>query len=146
MSRLFRSRSDRYVTGLSGGLAETLGIDSTWIRLILVFTTFFSGGVVIVLYFLAALVIPKEPRDHGPFGPGYGFEGAGAPNWNGQAGPGWGQQPWGQEWNGKNMAVAIASINAMNIVSTTTHSEQMELAFKAPKRTDKVKQATIWMT
>lgn len=101
MSRLFRSRSDRYVTGLSGGLAETLGIDSTWIRLILVFTTFFSGGVVIVLYFLAALVIPKEPRDHGPFGPGYGFEGAGAPNWNGQAGPGWGQQPWGQEWNGK---------------------------------------------
>jgi phage shock protein C len=102
MSKLYRSRSDRYITGLSGGLGETLGIDSTWIRLLLVITAFFSGGVVIPLYFLAVLVIPKEPRDYGPYGgPGYGFDGAGAPSWAGQAGPQWGQQQWGGEWNGK---------------------------------------------
>jgi hypothetical protein len=84
-------------------LSDTFGIDSTWIRLLLVITAFFSGGVVIPLYFIAVLVIPKEPRNHGPYGPGYGFEGApaGATNWNGQAGPQWGQQQWGNEWNGK---------------------------------------------
>jgi phage shock protein C len=84
MTRLYRSRSDRYITGLCGGLSDTFGIDSTWIRLLLVITAFFSGGVVIPLYFI-------------------GFEGApaGATNWNGQAGPQWGQQQWGNEWNGK---------------------------------------------
>ncbi|NHN34576.1 PspC domain-containing protein [Paenibacillus agricola] len=108
MTKLYRSRSDRYITGLCGGLSDTFGIDSTWIRLLLVITAFFSGGVIIPLYFLAVLVIPKEPRNHGPYGPygpGYGFDGAaaGATNWNGQAtGPQWGQQQqWGNGWNGK---------------------------------------------
>jgi phage shock protein C len=108
MTRLYRSRSDRYITGLCGGLSDTFGIDSTWIRLLLVIVAFFSGGVVIPLYFLAVLVIPKEPRNHGPYGPGFGFEGtaAGAAGWNGQAagpqGPQWGQQQWGNgnEWHG----------------------------------------------
>jgi phage shock protein PspC (stress-responsive transcriptional regulator) len=79
------------ITGLSGGLAQTFGIDSTWIRLLLVITAFFSGGVIIPLYFLAVIVIPKEPIAGGPFGPGYGFGGGpGQGSWNGGA-AGWGQ-------------------------------------------------------
>ncbi|MFH5181538.1 PspC domain-containing protein [Paenibacillus sp. TAB 01] len=61
MTRLFRSRTDRKITGLCGGLAETLNIDSNLLRLLLVITAFFSGGVVIPLYFLAVIVIPNEP-------------------------------------------------------------------------------------
>ncbi|MCR8633240.1 MULTISPECIES: PspC domain-containing protein [Paenibacillus] len=97
MKKLYRSRSDRMITGLSGGLAEVFGIDSTWIRLLLVITAFFSGGVVIPLYFLAVIVIPKEPFAGGPFGPGYGFEGGhGQGGWNGDAA--W--QQWGKQWGG----------------------------------------------
>jgi phage shock protein C len=104
MSKLYRSRSDRYITGLCGGLGESFGIDSTWIRLLLVITAFFSGGVIIPLYFLAVIVIPKEPRNGGPFGPGYGYEGGGAPGWETNAGPDWGKQwgsEWGKHWGGK---------------------------------------------
>lgn len=72
MTKLYRSRTDRKFTGLCGGLAETLGFDATLLRLLVVITTFFSGGVVIAIYILAALVIPSEPWHGGPHGPGYG--------------------------------------------------------------------------
>jgi phage shock protein PspC (stress-responsive transcriptional regulator) len=88
------------ITGLSGGLAEVFGIDSTWIRLLLVITAFFSGGVVIPLYFLAVIVIPKEPIAGGPYGSGYGYNaggGHGQGAWNGEAA--W--QQWGKQWGGK---------------------------------------------
>ncbi len=60
MTKLYRSRTDRKITGLCGGLAETLGFDATLLRLLVVITTLFSGGVVIGIYVLAALVIPSE--------------------------------------------------------------------------------------
>ncbi|SFS92428.1 PspC domain-containing protein [Paenibacillus sp. 453mf] len=78
MSKLYRSRRDKMVTGLLGGLSETLGIDSTLARLIFVVSIFFTGGVMIFLYFIAALVVPKEyipPYD--PYGPGPGSGAAG---------------------------------------------------------------------
>ncbi|MFE5324296.1 PspC domain-containing protein [Paenibacillus sp. NPDC056579] len=83
MTRIYRSRTDRKITGLCGGLSDTLRIDSNILRLIVVVTTFFSGGVIIPLYFLAALVIPSEPHTGGPYGPGYGYGGPGANHWNG---------------------------------------------------------------
>lgn len=85
MMRIYRSRTDRKITGLCGGLADLLGIDATWLRLLFVVTAFFSGGIVIALYFLATLVIPSEPWPEGPYEPGYG------------AGGGFGQQAWGKE-------------------------------------------------
>lgn len=75
MTRIYRSRTDRKITGLCGGLAETLGIDATLLRLILVVTAFFSAGIVIPLYFLATLVIPSEPWNGGPYGPEPGYDG-----------------------------------------------------------------------
>ncbi|TDF91856.1 PspC domain-containing protein [Paenibacillus piri] len=99
MSKLYRSRTDRMITGLCGGLSQALGIDSTWIRLLLVITTFFTGGVMIPLYFLAAIVIPKEPIPYGPYGQGYGYnEGPGQGAWQGSE-VGW--QQWGQHWGRK---------------------------------------------
>jgi phage shock protein C len=69
MSKLYRSRRDKKVTGLCGGLAETLNIDATLLRLLVVVTTVFSGGTVIFLYIVAALVIPKEPGFEPPMDP-----------------------------------------------------------------------------
>ncbi|MCS7461773.1 PspC domain-containing protein [Paenibacillus doosanensis] len=91
MTRIYRSRTDRKVAGLCGGLSDTLGIDSNILRLIVVVTTFFSAGVVIPLYFLATLVIPTEPYPDGTYGPrGYG----GAGRWNG------GEAEWGGRFDG----------------------------------------------
>ncbi|MGG2198408.1 PspC domain-containing protein [Paenibacillus validus] len=85
MTKLYRSRTDRKITGLCGGLAETLGFDATLLRLLVVITTLFSGGVVIAIYVLAALVIPSEPWHGGPHGPGPGYGG--------------GANPYGGKWD-----------------------------------------------
>lgn len=61
MSKLYRSRRDKKVTGLCGGLAEAMNVDATLLRLLVVITTFFTGGTVLFIYFVAAIVIPKEP-------------------------------------------------------------------------------------
>ncbi len=61
MSRLYRSRRDKKLFGLCGGLAESFHVDPTLLRLVVVVTAFFSGGTVILLYLLASAVIPKEP-------------------------------------------------------------------------------------
>lgn len=75
MSRLYRSTRDKVMTGLAGGLSETLGIDSTLFRILLLVSIPFTGGAVIPVYFIAALVIPKEPTHYNPFGPGPGAPG-----------------------------------------------------------------------
>ncbi|WP_028548879.1 PspC domain-containing protein [Paenibacillus sp. UNC451MF] len=98
MTRIYRSRIDRKVTGLCGGLSDTLRIDSNLLRLIVVVTAFFSAGVVIPLYFLAALVIPSEPYPEGPYSSGgYGYGGPGQGQWN-QAGAG---SQWGSGFGRK---------------------------------------------
>ncbi|OCT16014.1 hypothetical protein A8709_10375 [Paenibacillus pectinilyticus] len=70
MNKLYRSRRDKKLTGLCGGLAEAMNVDVTLLRLLVVITTFFTGGTVIFIYFVAAIVIPKEPGfDQPPFDP-----------------------------------------------------------------------------
>lgn len=61
MIKLYRSRRDSKVFGLCGGLAETLNVDPTLLRLVVAVTTVFSAGTVIPVYIIASLVIPKEP-------------------------------------------------------------------------------------
>ncbi|ANE45111.1 hypothetical protein SY83_00655 [Paenibacillus swuensis] len=69
MKKLYRSQRDKKLFGIAGGLAELFHIDATLLRLLFVITAFFSGGVIIPIYILAALVIPKEfDVPHGPFG------------------------------------------------------------------------------
>ncbi|WP_026570940.1 MULTISPECIES: PspC domain-containing protein [Sediminibacillus] len=63
MSRkLYRSRTDRKISGVLGGLAEYVDIDATLLRLlfvlIFIFTGFFPLGI---LYILAIFIMPKEP-------------------------------------------------------------------------------------
>ncbi|OGX68148.1 MAG: hypothetical protein A2189_07005, partial [Paenibacillus sp. RIFOXYA1_FULL_44_5] len=66
MNNLYRSRTNKRVTGLCGGLGEAYHFDPTLLRLVLVVTAVFSGGTVVLIYLLASLVIPKEPFIHDP--------------------------------------------------------------------------------
>lgn len=60
--RLYRSRSDRMVSGVAGGLADYLNIDSTIVRLLFVFFAL-AGGPGLLVYLVMLLVVPEEPQD-----------------------------------------------------------------------------------
>ena len=59
--RLYRSRDDRLIAGVCGGLADYLDLDSSLVRLIWALL-FFAGAVGLPLYLLAWIVIPPAPR------------------------------------------------------------------------------------
>ena len=61
--RLYKSRSDRVIDGVCGGLGAYLGVDSIWIRVGWVVLVLIGGGWMPVLAYIAALIIlPKAPR------------------------------------------------------------------------------------
>ena len=60
--RLFRSRDDRMIAGVAGGLGEFLTLDPTVVRLLLVASIFF-GGTGILVYIAMMLIVPEEPID-----------------------------------------------------------------------------------
>ncbi len=57
--RLYRSRSERMLAGVCGGLAEFLDIDPTIIRLLWAFLML--GGIGILAYFIAWIIVPEQP-------------------------------------------------------------------------------------
>ncbi|MGD9957543.1 MAG: PspC domain-containing protein [Candidatus Nanopelagicales bacterium] len=58
---LRRSRADRVLTGVCGGLAENLGIDAVLIRILVVVGTVFTGGALIIAYLIAWALMPDTP-------------------------------------------------------------------------------------
>ncbi len=60
--KLYRSRTDKKVCGVCGGLAKYLNTDVTIIRLIVVLLCIFAGGGLLA-YIICALVIPEEPEN-----------------------------------------------------------------------------------
>lgn len=60
-NRLYRSRTNRMIAGVAGGLGEYFGIDPTLVRLLfVVFAVFVGGGL--MAYLILWIVIPEEPR------------------------------------------------------------------------------------
>ena len=60
--RLHRSRDERMIAGVCGGLAETLGIDAAVLRLALVLATVLGVGAGVILYVACWILIPKAPE------------------------------------------------------------------------------------
>jgi len=58
--KLKRSLTDRKFSGVCGGLAEYLGVDSTLIRLGWAAITVFACGTGIIAYIIAAIIIPEQ--------------------------------------------------------------------------------------
>ena len=58
--KLYRSKTDKKICGVCSGLAKYLDCDPTLVRLITALAVLYAGCGVL-LYFIAALVIPNEP-------------------------------------------------------------------------------------
>lgn len=67
LSTLRRSRSDRKVAGVAGGLGRYAGIDPLIFRVLFVILTIFAAGSGLALYLLAWLLVPAdgEPMSEG---------------------------------------------------------------------------------
>jgi len=61
--RLYRSRNERMVWGICGGLAEYLGLDPTVIRVVWVVGLVFGIVPVTLAYIILAIVIPVQPEE-----------------------------------------------------------------------------------
>jgi phage shock protein C len=59
MTKIYRSRSDKIIFGVCGGLANYLGVDSTIIRLIFIIATIYHGSG-ILLYIALAIIMPED--------------------------------------------------------------------------------------
>ena len=57
--KLVKSRTNKMLTGVCGGIGEFLGIDPTIIRLIWAALSL-AGGTGIILYIIAAVIIPED--------------------------------------------------------------------------------------
>ncbi len=63
LSGLHISETDKKLAGVCGGIAETISIDSTIIRLIWVLGTLLSAGIGVVLYIVCMLIFNKPSDD-----------------------------------------------------------------------------------
>jgi phage shock protein PspC (stress-responsive transcriptional regulator) len=61
MTRLYRSRENRVIAGVCGGLAEYLDVDPVLVRLIAVLLLFVGGGSLIA-YILGMIIIPDQSK------------------------------------------------------------------------------------
>jgi len=57
--RLYRSRTDRMIWGVCGGLAKYFNVDSTLVRVVFVLLALMSG-IGIIAYIILAIVMPLE--------------------------------------------------------------------------------------
>ncbi len=58
--KLYRSKSNRQIAGVCGGLAEYFNVDATLIRVLFVLLAVL-GGSGLVLYVAMWIIVPKEP-------------------------------------------------------------------------------------
>jgi phage shock protein C len=61
--KLYRSRTDRMISGVCGGLGKYLGIDPTLIRLVFVLLLLFGVGSGLILYIILMFIVPEEPEN-----------------------------------------------------------------------------------
>jgi phage shock protein C len=108
--RLYRSTTDRSLTGVAGGLAAYLGVDPSIVRVAWVVATIVTGGVAALVYLVMVFIVPEAPpgwtgRSSGPAtwtapppagweAPDGGPEG-GAPGWQEPTSSAWGAAPTG---------------------------------------------------
>ncbi len=62
MKRLYRSKKNRIIAGVCGGIGEYFDIDPVLIRLLWVLFAFAGMGFGILVYIAAWIIIPEERR------------------------------------------------------------------------------------
>ena len=66
VARLSRSKSDRVVGGVCGGLGRYFGVDPVWFRLAFIILAI-GGGSGVLFYVIAWIVLPEEGDDSARF-------------------------------------------------------------------------------
>lgn len=59
--RLLRSRDNRVIAGVCGGVGEYFNVDPTVVRLVFLLMVIF-GGISAWIYLLALIIMPNEPN------------------------------------------------------------------------------------
>lgn len=60
---LQRSRKNKMIAGVCGGIAEWLGWDATWVRVLYVLVSILSAAFPgILIYIILWIVMPEAPR------------------------------------------------------------------------------------
>jgi phage shock protein C len=58
--KLFRSRSNKVISGLCAGIAYHLDVDVTLVRILTVFLLLITGGAAFFVYIIAWILVPEE--------------------------------------------------------------------------------------
>lgn len=58
--KLYRSRDDRMIGGVCGGIAEYFNVDATLVRLLAVAAILLAGSAILA-YLIAWIIVPEEP-------------------------------------------------------------------------------------
>ncbi len=62
MRKLYRSRYDKKIAGICGGLGNYFSIDPVFIRLLVIFLLILTGIIpILIVYLIASLILPVEP-------------------------------------------------------------------------------------
>lgn len=64
-TKLYRSRENKIIAGVCGGLGEYFGVDPVLVRIIAVLAAL-GPGVGVVAYIVAWIIIPDRPLELGP--------------------------------------------------------------------------------
>jgi len=62
--KLWRSRSNKKIAGVCGGLGEYFKIDPFWVRIFFIIF-FLAGGAAFIAYIIIWFLVPLEPFDRG---------------------------------------------------------------------------------
>ncbi|MBJ8105128.1 MULTISPECIES: PspC domain-containing protein [Bacillus cereus group] len=62
MKKLYKSTQDKQV---SGGLSDKYGIDVSILRIVTALSAFFTSGLTVLIYIIAAIVLPTDKEIKG---------------------------------------------------------------------------------
>ena len=62
MKRLYKSRKNRMIAGVCGGIAEYFNVDPVLVRVIAVLF-FFTGGAALIAYIVGLIIMPDQPSE-----------------------------------------------------------------------------------
>ena len=60
--KLYKSKKDKKICGVCGGLAQYFNVDVTILRLVAAALVLFAGGGLIA-YIIAAIIMPENPNE-----------------------------------------------------------------------------------
>lgn len=63
MKRLYRSKTDRLLGGICGGIGRYYDTDPNLVRIVWVVLTLLSVGVGVIAYLAAWIIVPEEPGE-----------------------------------------------------------------------------------